>query len=75
MPLLGQDGGETAGRDRGLHQLGNHVAGELLVPVDELGLLSLVDAAPVVGRQPLAPAVQGEVLDGRFPAREDPDRR
>ena len=66
VPLLGQDGGETAGRRRGLDQVGDDVAGELLVPVDELGLLSLVDAAPVVGREPLAPAVEREILGGRF---------
>ena len=51
----------------GLHQLVDHEAGQLLVPVDQLGLLALVDAAAVVGGEPLGPAVEGEVLGGRFP--------
>ena len=70
VPLLGQDGGEAAGRDGGLHHLGEHVARQLLVPVDELGLLALVHAAAIVRGQPLAPAVQGEVLGGRLPRRK-----
>ena len=58
VPLLAQDHHQLAGPRRWLDQVVDQVRGQAAVPVDDLDVLAVVDAAPVRARQPLAPAMQ-----------------
>jgi len=70
VPLFSEHGGEHAFLRRGLHEFVDHEARHGGVPLGQFGLLGFVDAAPMVSGEPLAPAVEGEVLPRIFPAGE-----